>query len=458
MEETRINRKFKLDLEVLSPLAINSGEQLSPLSDYFVHNGKLCHVDGARFQALLASDEALLKKYEQKVSETEMDGAQDFLNDIFSSDQLSLIGREPLFDFYGRKTLVLQSVITSNDKPYIPGSSIKGAIKNAVLYYWLTSISQNTLKTFIIRNKEVFKNRKLVAIKRVIENFTKEVEQQAFSIPDKPVLRQPASNLMISDSCAVGKECIAVANVTRRSLNRKVTEWDLHSQEYIKPETSFSFECLISSALNDWESFGKSSFFVKLLQSSNRNLADIFRILNHFHRDAIESQQVFKLSQPKYELKSNEAILHLGGNKGIYRNTVLLAIRKYYDAQGWNFKDEFAPLIAKIKFGSEDFPNSISHVNHQPLGWAKLTDRDVDSYRETNERSYTDEELRSGNPVEGIFKMEGKPSSKVAILVDGNEHIFDVAGTKNFLKTNTLQVDTRCTVYWRNGSLNFNKQ
>jgi CRISPR-associated protein Csm5 len=419
MEETRIGRKFKLDLEVMSPLAINSGEYLSPLSDYFVLNDKLHHVDAEGLQVLLLDTE-ISDMYEKAVESININEDpqkyQNFLNGLFSLDQLSLIQMMPSFDFKESKTLVLKSVIKSNGNPFVPGSSIKGAIKNAVLYYWITQKSPKTLEEFILRNRKIFLDsianqprllelgeqkkrirlednkfkefKKLLnesrRIKKILVDFTKQVEQQAFSIVEKSVLRQPASNLVISDSCAVGKERLAIANVSRRSLNPKVEEWDLHTQEYIKPDTIFSFVCSISSVENDWIPFSQTSFFVELLQSADRNLGELLKVLNHFHLDALESQKQFSLNQPMCKLKSNEAILHLGSSKGIYHNTVLLAIRKYYDAQSWNFKKEFAPLIAHIKDSSEDFPNSVCHIKGEPMGWIKLIDRDVESYKDMN--------------------------------------------------------------------------
>lgn len=158
-KDYKINRTFELKITTLSPLAINDGEVLSPLSDYYVSEGRLHYVDADKFQQLLGKDEALAEQYESKVEEMKIDSADRFFNDLISTqEKRSSISRSETVPYKGGNTLQLRTIIKSNGNPYIPGSAIKGAIKNAVLYYWLTKSSPKSIESFVKKTKSCSKN------------------------------------------------------------------------------------------------------------------------------------------------------------------------------------------------------------------------------------------------------------------------------------------------------------
>lgn len=410
MSNHRINYTFKLKLTVLSPLAINSGLERSPLSDYFVLDGLLYYVDPQKLQKILLRDKELQRKYESKIFKTKMDGADGFLNKLIENrEKLKEIANMKPVPYKGSNTLLFKEVMKSNGQPYIPGSSIKGAIKNAVLYYWLTKVSPATLDSFVkenrqgilqciksiprlkelqdIRKKKEINEEQKKEIKRLknqhrevnvrIDGFSKSVEGLAFGVEKSSrdhefILRQPAGNLKIRDSDGVNIQNLEVANVSRQSLKEKV--WDLHTQEYIKPGTVFVTDLQISELLQDWVLFNRNHFFTKSLRSCTSDLQPLISILSHFANVVINIQSRFNIATPDISvLKNNEALLFLGSGKGIYRSTVLMAIRNHYEGKGWNFNTEFAPLMADVASDYLDFPNSISHINNLPLGWVKLT-------------------------------------------------------------------------------------
>ena len=197
------------------------------------------------------------------------------------------------------------------------------------------------------------------------------------------MLRQSASNLKISDSVPVSfADNVEVSDVHRKTLKSNVQDWVLHTQEYVQPEVSFDVVLQISDSEQDWEKFSSQKGLSKILQGSQKNLNPIFEVLNHFSNAVKDVQSEFKLAIPASSCihNANESLLFLGSGKGIYRNTILLAIRKYYEEKGKDFKAEFAPLLATIKSDSEDFPNSVSHIDNYPLGWVKITDINKDAY------------------------------------------------------------------------------
>lgn len=424
------NHLFSIHLTTLSPLAINNGEELSPLSDYFIIEGQLYYVDPEKFNNLLLSNKDILDNYEKGIIATEMakkgEGVDQFLNRIigFDDDKLKSIATPVTYVYKGAKTLPLKSIIKSRGLPYIPGSAIKGAIKNAVLYYWLTGEDEGKkwVTDFIEENNKQFKrsiqeiikyrkeisrinselkrlkkgNKKLSEIetklikekerlkdrinkidrnnRNLLNDFVDFCQKKAFGINQdySSILRQPASNLKVADSDPCIENCIEVDNISRLSL--KGQDWELHSQEYVKSGISFGAELQISSQPNDWELFSEKYLLVKLLKSCKNDLMPLFNVLNYFYKEVKDCQKSFDVKIPsKDQLSSGEAIIYLGSGKGIYRNTALLAIRKYYDSKGYDFMNDFVPLFAKVKSDYEDFPNSVSHIKQQPLGWIKIS-------------------------------------------------------------------------------------
>ncbi len=468
-KDYKINRTFELKITTLSPLAINDGEVLSPLSDYYVSEGRVHYVDADKFQQLLGKDKALAKQYESKVEEMKIDSADRFLNDLISTqEKRSSISRSETVPYKGGNTLQLRTIIKSNGNPYIPGSAIKGAIKNAVLYYWLTKSSPKSIEFFVEKNKKLFeefvsnkeqyeqlKSSKSLSnaekkerekelrnlgnkVQKSLNSFLSESEKSAFNILDsKEMLRQPASNLKISDSVPVSfADNVEVSDVHRKTLKSDVKDWVLHTQEYVKPEVNFDVVLQISDSEQDWEKFSSQEGLSKILQDSQKNLNTIFEVLNHFSNAVKDVQREFNLVIPanSHFCNTNESLLFLGSGKGIYKNTILLAIRKYYKEKGRDFKTEFVPLLATIKSDSEDFPNSVSHINNYPLGWVKITDINKDAYhREYDLPDFKRANLEKDSIIQGVL-LELNPIPKVQVSIDGEKQYLNANGLSKLKK------------------------
>lgn len=457
--KTTLNTRYKLDIEVLSPVAINDGGTLSPLVDYFVSEGELHYVDEQEFQKLLAEDELVANRYEQQLVKTSKDGADGFLPDVIQSkEKLYLISNGKKVQFNGEKTLGFKTIVKSNGKAYIPGSSLKGAIKNAYLFYWLEKEveGQKELALFIkdFKNRNDHKDKE-----KTIQRFVDVIQKKAFGIKDG-YLYQPSSHLMLSDSSVLEFSDMAVANVTKQSLKERIEDWDLHTQEYIKIGAKLSFVLNINNMGEDWKDFNPSNAFVSLMNKSQEDLTEFFGVLNYYHNSLEQFIDGFDVEKHIVHVNSNEAILYVGGNKGIYKTTVLLAIRKYCENNGHEFFKLFGDLLQRKKAkGYQDFPNSLSHINGQRLGMLRIRDLNNDRYIQVSDKRYDELDLKSGNAVEGILQNIGKPNSKVLVVVDGEEKEFLVGGAKAVLKerSNALQIGNKCVFYWRDNNYYFTK-
>lgn len=130
---------YNVKATVITPVSIGNGHQLSPYKDYVIKNGFVHYIDTKKLGELLAKEDGLMDEYVEGVAN--MDGnrsrfdLQEFIANRLNFD-ISDITKEKL-TFYGDAAakLPLNTIIkTPNNEPYIPGSSLKGAIKTALVY------------------------------------------------------------------------------------------------------------------------------------------------------------------------------------------------------------------------------------------------------------------------------------------------------------------------------------
>lgn len=474
MEKHLHNKRFDLKITVLSPLAINSGEELSVFSDYLVHDERVHYIDQEKFIQLLETHPKFAEDYEHQVSNNKEKSVDQFLNKLFKKHSIPIasVVENDSVEFSGGNTLPLRTIIKIDNKPYIPGSAIKGAIRNAILYYYLTVEDPSVLEVFLTKNKELIKEvvenksdvqkykRHLNNPKRDrskdhgirqklnpliknendlnsdIENLLKSVESKAFGILNKrESLREPMSNVSISDSEPIDGSYIAVGNVIRKSLTADPKEWTLHTQEYLKEESVLNTYLQVDSTEIAWRNFKDDSLVARIFKADD--LQFLFQVLRHFSDAVIDVQRSFGVDNNNLpQLKHTETLLFLGSGKGIYRNTVMMAISNIYKREKWNFKEDFAPLFYEIKSEYQEFPNSISCIKNDEkdiaMGIVKL--EDVKGFDlKVNLKDYDIQELQKGSIIKGVLSTLGNPCY-ANVSINGNKGSYPVNGGRNYQK------------------------
>jgi hypothetical protein len=152
MEETKL--KIPVSVEIITPVHIGSGDKLREGQDYILNNKKLSVVSVDKVLAHYGKDRTILLKIEEAL----MNGQSIFsflpgfdIDDfkIYEINNSSFAGGH-IFSFIKDSFL----------KPYIPGSSIKGAIRTVILQHLLRENPDTISKLFgNDRNgKPAFKN------------------------------------------------------------------------------------------------------------------------------------------------------------------------------------------------------------------------------------------------------------------------------------------------------------
>ena len=141
MTDKLLNKTVKLKL--LSPLFIGAGKDavLSPYTDFVQQGNEVIIVDQRIFQAALAATPSLIDELVQEINNGFENNRSNFSLSAFITDRMKLSVsdveqcRLPV-DGNVKKNHIRRFIATAG-QPFIPGSSIKGAIRTAATLHWL---------------------------------------------------------------------------------------------------------------------------------------------------------------------------------------------------------------------------------------------------------------------------------------------------------------------------------
>lgn len=367
----QIHKTFRVEIETLSPLAIQSGEKLSPLTDYIIDGNELYYVEEEKFLDILSNNPNLRTDFEKTIEPANRITSESLKN-FFEKNNLkfkTIIKSGPI-RFYGNSPKKISTVIKSNGLPYIPGSTIKGAIKNAFLYHWINHYGKEMTAELV----DTLENASEDMFDTILGGFQEKIINLAFSIPEDPdITKQPASNIQIRDSKPFKINQLAISTLKRKHCEQEIDTIPIGLQEYVIPGSVTQTEICISSSKLDWEKLDQSSHFANAI-CTLPNLIPLFKVLNEFFKDMLKDYDRFNLDTPPSNTEQNEAILFLGSGKGIYRNTILWAIKREYEKKGLNFKKfrEYFKLPDSKNY--EKYPTTCCHIENKPMGWVKIKD------------------------------------------------------------------------------------
>lgn len=178
MKMQGINQTVKLGLEILTPTQSGSGEELFKELDFIDRGGAAFIVDQPQsFSAVASGNQALdtLLANGSRLSDLVRAAGQDYgyrLPWLASPQKVPEKFREQLKDAMNR--------------PYLPGSAIKGAIRTALLAEWLRTAMQNPamsplLHNFLPKERDKGKIKSKIAATKLMEALTgKDAKQDIF--------------------------------------------------------------------------------------------------------------------------------------------------------------------------------------------------------------------------------------------------------------------------------------
>ena len=511
-------QKHRLKIETLTPVAIRNGEILSPLTDYHIEGNRLYLLDTDKLMADIDQNN-WLDDFESKVleysgnhsggTETNAKKKNRFIADFLKEKGASI--KSYLKEENARNCQLkseaewvqLHSTIKTENKAYIPGSSIKGAIRTAIMYQWLTDTEEGKekLASFLDTNKKGIENwaerinrktkgnknntkkkdeitkelrkeetERKAELLKLLHEFEEEVANVVFGKSEGEY--NASTYFKVLDSRVFENSDLRISSLQKKyrkdeDLKKKFTT---SLQEFIDKGKETVIENSIFNLSLDWRKNRDSSYYADFIKD-RKDLSKVFEAINSLSRDflkfEIDRLNDFKNGEnyTKENLDSyhnalesihkqlegnslNSAITCIGFGKSIFMNTALLAIRM-------QDKDIFTNIV-KILHAShpkaEHFPfsyyaTSIDSKDY-PLGWVKITDINKDAYqREYDLPDFKRANLEKDSIIQGVL-LERKPQPKVQVSIDGVKQTINANGLSRLEKESGVipQIGATCSL------------
>ncbi len=351
-------QRFQLQLETLTPVAIRSGEVLSPLTDYHIEGNKLYLLDTDKLMNDIAQKN-WLDDFEQKVqdycgnhsggTETNAKKKNHFIADFLKEKGASI---KPYLQEDKSRTsqlktedewVQLHSTIKTANQAYIPGSSIKGAIRTAIMYHWLTETEEgkNKLAGFLetntvainnwvknIENKKFSRARakddpeKKSEITRELRELENKCKSELLKSINK--LEEDITNIIfgesegqynastlfkVSDSQLFDKVDLRVSSLQKKyredeELKKKRNkEFTTSLQEFIDKGNDTTIEIAVSNLNLDWRENRENAYYADFTKDK-KSLDKVFKGINRLSYDFLKFE-IDRLNAFKNGEKSN---------------------------------------------------------------------------------------------------------------------------------------------------------
>lgn len=428
-----INHSSQIRITTQTPLSIGSGQILSPYADYVYDADKdeAYLINKPVFEAAIM-EKGLLDEYIDMVTYTFGNNRSEFNLKTFIEGRSGLGFPENIYQTQSvqcdglRQNLrrEVKTIIKDVNRPYVPGSTIKGAIKAAILYDWLRKdgkkhldeIMRKVLGTFencrsdiesidriskrrsISREdrKEIFRLMRNIARKGV-SKLSKDIDEVIAQLlaEDSSYFPKSFSFLKVGDSKPLREEDVVFQLTKRLHYSKRILSIPIYL-ETITTGTESSFRLSI-----------EPSFQEEYLEfmNSDSGIKDLFLMVNKFHKDNIdmEMEQLDRFYQDRrmrqadkkaferyeaflekqYELidncSHNEAYLCLGFGKSFFYNSIGMLVFDWKEddeplaEKDYSLFRKYCKLFFLGRMGQRNFPLT-RLVTRQgiPMGWVKL--------------------------------------------------------------------------------------
>lgn len=375
---------FRVTLTTISPVFIGGGEEaLSPDTDYIKQKAgnQVIIIDQQKLQQklqeALVQNPALIDEFVVGIRHFDNNRSRFSLSDFITS-RLNV----PISDVEKCRLPVegelqktpIRRFIASAGRPFIPGSTIKGAIRTAVLLDWL--LKTNAGKKQLAEIRMYVEKKDFKALKQL------DPGKECFG----SIARDVFKYLRVSDSALIDATSLSVSEIKRVSIKEQ-----RGNMQRRRSDIPMWGEALNSGTEGICTvSILKPSSLTGFPFLDNQSITALLRIVNDQSRDSCEREQLelehaprdfdqFKRFYDKLldninKTANNNAIVRLGGGKTWFDNSIGLAI----DQEEFGPELLFGAYLKLLKLGNLPFPSTRSAVLKDgqpalPLGWVKLS-------------------------------------------------------------------------------------
>jgi len=384
-----INQVHKIKLTTLSPVSVGDGDSLIPFTDYLLDGDEVVYIDQEKMEARLSEKpeyvlDELVKNIGYAANVRKNDFLLNFIEDASLLDtSLEAVSRHGRIPAYGIDNVTeLQTIVKNFGQPYIPGSTIKGAMKNAILFDWLREdpAGREALRQF----KESLFSRSKDRRDNPNKVYQEKVEDKIFgSLRSRR--RMPYSMFRVADTNPLPTtDALGVYKTDRFHLSKGNPDTQLSMiKEAVNAGCEFNFTLEIDA---------KTKTFDKYIKKFRNNIFELFDIINYFtlenlyqeldyFREEINPQVDKELSdyysfledrvqeiEGHQKNKQSIALMRLGSGKTYYYNSIGLAFMQTYEKAEDRFRRQF-----RLRPKQDLFPvtRTITHDKRE-LGWVRI--------------------------------------------------------------------------------------
>ena len=363
---------MKYELDLISPVHIGSGGFISPIE--FIVDDKFYRADmdklfrDERFDTdgFIENAKAGAFYLGEFASELAKEHVRYSLN-------ISESTRADLHGLISRRSSEVREFTKTNDEAYLPGSSIKGSIRTAILWWVLKHDHDkfNRAKSHLvnlIRSRDI--DKKHVDDKIVHDVFGKE--------PTHDLLKA----LQVSDTNAITSTGLSIEEVRTLTTTPQGHNWKSFYTfvEALKPRTKFDLEMEVDDFLLDVDAARELHF-----EGKQNLVRELPKICDEFADDLIKNEieffeqyntpreldEVLKFYERLIEERgANTFLLHLSWGSGWHGMTVGRLLEPH-------LLSDLRRKFRLGKVGVPEFPKTrrLVHENGKPkypLGWVKL--------------------------------------------------------------------------------------
>lgn len=365
-----INMNF--ELKILTPIIISADEnqRLDPYINMVEKDDGVGILDLEKLDEIFISDKYLFDEYIEILRNQSANSKDKFkIKKLLNKKRIkldSVILKTIPYAYQIRNLTQITQCVKSRGIAYIPGSSIKGAIRTAILY----DRTREKLNYKFIENKQnIYSNKKIY------------VGQEEFRSNPKSVQDDIFKNIIVRDTNLLKSINTKIYNVKNLNLYKSIKRNELELtlpmlveciSEEQKLETSIKIK---EKMFDDRRTFVNKEDFYNRVNSYYEDLLnreiEVFEKLRDESKYKIINEYNTLLSRIK-ELRNNKNgfILRVGKLKGLFSNTVDIG-----------FNDEELQKININKKGKKgEFPTSRWVITNMDsvigtLGWIELKER-----------------------------------------------------------------------------------
>lgn len=369
-------------ITTLTPVSIGDGNTLSAFADYVLEKGKIHYINQQIIRDKMGKNPELIDFYVEGMirGKSNTTNTFDLKNFIFNRLKLTLqqVASHCIEakNVSGKKEFYTV-VKNAGQSPYIPGSTLKGAIKTALLYDWLIDAKNDWCENYLenLNNKEE----------------RGRLEAQLMTEFDK-------FELGVSDSSLLEFDTLQVIDIKR--LHIKKGSLDIpQTREAIKENIACECEIrnvrkLIAEKADGTKVYKNYSWreLCKIINKFSDNSCNIeWEIMERFEKKLDNKyykhlENFYRTIQKRTESLTT-AYLRLGTGKGFYFNSIALAL---CDCDRTENKGQFLKFLKTCGYGKvykpqkrqveeydlnpDEFPITrfVEITETKPLGWIQL--------------------------------------------------------------------------------------